>query len=104
MKTVDVGAILDEAPWSGYQKLLVVGTALTIVLDGLDNQLLGAAVPALMREWSLPRPAFASVLAAGMFGMMIGGATGGFIGDRIGRRVALLGSVVAFGMLTVLVS
>jgi len=104
MKTVDVGAILDEAPWSGYQKLLVVGTALTIVLDGLDNQLLAAAVPAMMREWSVARPAFASVLASGMVGMMIGGAMGGFIGDRVGRRVALLGSVVSFGALTVLIS
>src|SRR5204862_1023112 len=29
---------------------------------------------------------------------------GGFIGDRVGRRAALLGSVVSFGALTVLVS
>jgi MFS transporter, AAHS family, 4-hydroxybenzoate transporter len=104
MATADVGTILDEGQWSGYQKLLVVATAMTIILDGLDNQLLAAAVPAMMREWSLPRPAFASVLASGMFGMMIGGAMGGYIGDRIGRRMALLGSVVSFGALTLLVS
>src|SRR5437867_6156520 len=104
MKTADVGVILDEGQWTGYQKLLVAATALTIILDGLDNQLLAAAVPAMMKEWSLPRPAFASVLAAGMIGMMIGGAIGGYIGDRVGRRIALLGSVVSFGALTLLVS
>src|SRR2546428_12604731 len=104
MKTVDVGAILDEAPWSGYQKLLVVGTALTIVLDGLDNQLLAAAVPAMMREWPVARPAFASVLASGLGGMMIGRPMGGFLSDRVGRRVALLGSVVSFGPLTGVIS
>jgi MFS transporter, AAHS family, 4-hydroxybenzoate transporter len=104
MKTVDVGALLDEGPWSGYQKLLVIGTALTIILDGVDNQLLAAALPAIMREWTLPRSAFASVLASGMVGMMVGGAIGGIVGDRIGRRVALLGSVISFGLLTVLVS
>jgi len=104
MKSADVGAILDEGQWSRSQKLLVAATALTIVLDGLDNQLLAVAIPAMMREWSLPRPAFASVLASGMFGMMIGGAIGGYIGDRVGRRIALLGSVVAFGALTLLVS
>ena len=49
MKTIDVGSLLDDAQWSAYQKLLVAGTAMTIILDGLDNQLLGAAVPALMR-------------------------------------------------------
>ncbi len=42
MKTFDVGAALDDGQWGGYQKLLVFATALTIVLDGLDNQLLGA--------------------------------------------------------------
>ena len=50
MKTIDVGLMLDEGPWSGYQKLLVIGTALTIVLDGLDNQLLSPRrIPAMMR-------------------------------------------------------
>ena len=66
--TIDVGALLDEGRWSGYQKLLVASAALTIIFDGLDNQLLGAAIPAMMREWALPRAAFASVLAAALFG------------------------------------
>jgi AAHS family 4-hydroxybenzoate transporter-like MFS transporter len=104
MKTVDVGGVLDEGQWSTYQKLLVVATALTIVLDGLDNQLLPPAIPAVMREWGLPRTAFTSVLTSGMVGMMVGGFIGGFIGDRLGRRVALLGSVIVFGVLNILVS
>src|SRR5437667_66503 len=104
MNTLDVGKLLDEGSWSLHQKLLVVGTALMIIFDGLDNQLLGAAVPVLMREWSVPRAAFASVQTSGFLGMMIGGAIGGIIGDRVGRRVTLLGSVVSFGALTVLVS
>src|SRR5215212_4450400 len=99
--TTDVGALLDEGGWSAYQKLLVAATSLTIIFDGLDNQLLGAAIPSMMREWSLGRPAFASVLAAALFGMMIGGFLGGYIGDRLGRRIALLGSVISFGALTV---
>jgi len=82
MTTIDVGAVLDEGQWSGYQKLLVVATALTIILDGVDNQLIGAAVPSLMKEWSLPRAAFAPLFATGMIGMMIGGFIGGVVGDR----------------------
>src|ERR1043166_2008263 len=104
MPTIDVGSLLDDGQWSRYQKLLVAATALTIVLDGLDNQVLGAAVPALMREWSLPRSAFAGALARGMLGMMVGGALGGSLGDRLGRRAALLASVVSFGVLTLAAS
>ena len=102
--TVDVGALLDDGRWSAYQKLLVAGIALTIIFDGLDNQLIGAAVPAMMREWALQRSAFGWVLSAALLGMVIGGFIGGYIGDRIGRRTALLGSIVWFGVLTVLVS
>ena len=100
MKTVDVGAVIDEGRWTGYQKLLIFGTALTIILDGVDNQLLPNAVPRLIEEWGRPRGDFIGALSYGPFGMMIGGLVGGIIGDRLGRRTALLGSVLTFAVLT----
>jgi len=100
MKTVDVGAVIDEGQWTGYQKLLIVGTALTIILDGVDNQLLPNAVPFIAPEWGVQNSAFRNALATGPFGMMIGGLMGGILGDRFGRRTALLGSVMAFAVLT----
>jgi len=103
-KTIDVAAVLDESRFSGYQKLLIGGTALVIILDGVDNQLLPNAIPAMMREWNLPRPAFANASAAAPFGMMFGGVLGGILGDRVGRRVALLGSVISFAILTLAVA
>ena len=101
MKTVDVGKVLDDGPFGRYQKLLVFATAMAIILDGFDNQVMGGAIPALMREWHKTRPEFAYVLTAGMVGMMVGGAIGGVLGDKFGRRVALLGSVLTFGVLTI---
>src|SRR4029078_11985731 len=104
MKTVNVGQLIDEGSWTTYQKLLILGTALTIILDGVDNQLLGNAVPSLMKEWSLQRGAFSTVLALSPFGMMIGGAVGGILGDRIGRRTALLFSVISFAVFTLAIA
>lgn len=104
MSTIDVAAALDEGRWTGYQKLLVAGTALAIILDGVDNQLLPNAIPALMRDWRLARGPFVQVLALGPLGMMIGGAVGGLLGDRLGRRTALLGSVLFFGALTLAIA
>jgi AAHS family 4-hydroxybenzoate transporter-like MFS transporter len=98
--TIDVGRLLDEGAWSNLQKLFVFLTALAIVFDGIDNQLLGIAVPAIMRDWSLQRAAFAPVVASGLIGMMIGGAIAGLVGDRVGRRAALIGSVLVFGVMT----
>src|SRR5215510_5414844 len=104
MKTIEVGPLLDESRWSGYQKLLIFGTALTIILDGVDNQLMGPTIPALVNAWNLPRPAFANVLTAGPLGMMFGGLFGGWFGDKVGRRTALLTSVLAFAAITLGIS
>jgi AAHS family 4-hydroxybenzoate transporter-like MFS transporter len=100
---IDVARVLDEGRWSGYQKMLVAGTALTIILDGIDNQLLGTAIPTIAREWGLTRNDFSAAMALGPMGMLIGGALGGWLGDRIGRRMVLLGSVLVFALPTMLI-
>jgi len=98
--SLDVGDVLNNAPWGRYQRWLVFLTALTIVFDGIDNQLLGIVIPTLMREWAVPRGAFAALVSLGYLGMMIGGALAGIAGDRLGRRTALLASMVVFGVMT----
>ncbi len=45
--------------------------ALAIVLDGFDGQLIGFAIPVLIREWGITRGAFAPAVAAGLIGMGI---------------------------------
>jgi AAHS family 4-hydroxybenzoate transporter-like MFS transporter len=97
---VDIGELLDGGAFSGYQRLLVALTAITVIFDGADNQLLGASLPVIMREWQLPRAAFAPALAAGLFGMILGGGVAGVFGDRSGRKRALLVSVLVFGVAT----
>jgi AAHS family 4-hydroxybenzoate transporter-like MFS transporter len=62
--SLDVGHVLDSGSWGGYQKWLVALVALTIVFDGIDNQLLGIVIPTVMREWDVQRSAFASVMSA----------------------------------------
>lgn len=102
--TIDVDRVLNEARWTGYQQWLVFLTALTIVFDGFDNQLLGVALPTIMREWSVTRAAFAPVVSLGYLGMMIGGTLAGYAGDRIGRRNALLTCMGLFGITTIAVA
>src|SRR5262249_37150282 len=42
---VDVGRIFDEGRASRYQRQVVALTALGVVIDGIDSQLLGIAAP-----------------------------------------------------------
>jgi AAHS family 4-hydroxybenzoate transporter-like MFS transporter len=102
-RAVEVAAVIDDGVFGRYSKLVVGATALMIVLDGADNQLLPNAIPAMMREWALPRTAFANASAAAPVGMILGGVLGGILGDRLGRRTALFGSVISFAVLTLVI-
>jgi len=97
---IDVGLRLDDGPFSAFQKVVVLLAALSIVMDGFDGQLIGFAIPMIIKEWGITRSAFAPVVAAGLVGMGIGSACAGLVADRIGRRWAVVVSVFVFGSAT----
>lgn len=99
-QTLHLAEALDTGPWTGYQKFIVALTACAVIFDGLDIQVMGFAVPAIAHDWGLAKSMFASVLAAGLFGVAIGSALGGPLGDRVGRRPALIGSAFFFALST----
>jgi len=98
---LDVAAAIDSGQWSLYQRFTLGLIALAFAVDGLANQALGLAIPALVAEWHVTRASFAAIAGAGLIGVTLGAAGGGIIGDRIGRRLGLIASVLIFGMMTV---
>ena len=96
----DVGAVLDAARFRGLPLLVMIFTAIIMVLDGFDIQIIGFAAPAIALEFGITRSDLAPALAASLIGMAIGAFTLGPVGDRIGRRNALLLSVAIFGACT----
>jgi AAHS family 4-hydroxybenzoate transporter-like MFS transporter len=101
LTSYNIGLLLDTGRAGPYQRWLVVLVATTIVFDGIDNQLLGVVIPTLLSEWGVTRSALSPVVSLSYAGMMVGGALAGLAGDRIGRRRALLASMVLFGAATV---
>ena len=82
--------------------LVCVLTCLALVFDGFDIQAIGFAAPRLMTEWGISRGDLASVLAAGLVGMGVGALVVGDLGDRIGRRRALIGCRVVIAAMSLL--
>ena len=80
----------DTTAWTRPAVIVVTMVAFALVLDGLDAQALGLAIPALMAEWNLTRADFSPIAAGSLIGMAIGATFGGVVGDRIGRRAALI--------------
>ncbi len=99
---VDVREAIDRR-FSPVQKTMYLLASLAMILDGFDGQLIGFAIPAIIKEWGVPREAFSVAVACGLFGMAVGSLFAGRIADRIGRRLLLVGSVFLFGSATVLI-
>ncbi|HJV24711.1 MAG TPA: MFS transporter [Aromatoleum sp.] len=97
---VDIGGVLDHGPFTAMQKIVVMLSAFAIIMDGFDGQLIGFAIPMIIKEWGITRTAFAPAVAAGLVGMAFGSAFAGLVADRIGRRLVLAVSVFLFGAAT----
>lgn len=100
-QAIDVGQLIDNGHWSTYQKWLLALTAIAFGVDGMANQVLAVAMPTLIEAWHTSRDAFSPVLAMGLFGLTLGSLAGGVIGDVVGRRWALITSMLVFGGATV---
>ena len=70
--------------------------------DGYDVGSIGWAVPSLTHVWNLPPPAFSTAFVWSSVGVMVGALAAGPIGDRVGRKPLLLGSVAIFGIASLL--
>ena len=100
--TFDISDAIDRGRWTGLQKMVLLLAALAVILDGFDNQLLGFSITLIAQEFGAPRSAFSWILALGYVGVGLGTAIGGLVGDRIGRKYALMISVAVFGVFTLL--
>src|SRR5688572_30126894 len=99
--SVQVTEVVDGCSFRGLPQVVFLFTLAALVFDGFDIQAVGFVAPALLEEWNITRPQLAPILAAAMLGMSMGAFLIGPIGDRFGRRSALIlsMSVVAVGSL-----
>lgn len=77
---------------------------LVLVGDGIDLQLLGLVAPVIIEDWGVDRGSFGWAMSAALVGMGFGAWVGGTIGDAVGRRNALAGAALVFGLATLAAS
>jgi AAHS family 4-hydroxybenzoate transporter-like MFS transporter len=100
-QTIDVTDYIDKRQFNAFNFQLVVLSFLVIMVDGYDITVAAFAVPPLIKEWGVTTPgAFGPVLGASLFGMLFGAPLLGHVGDRYGRKTAILVCYVVFGVFT----
>jgi AAHS family 4-hydroxybenzoate transporter-like MFS transporter len=100
-QTIDVPDYIDKRKLNAFNFQLVVLSFLVIMVDGYDITVAGFAVPQLAQAWGITNPgAFGPALGASLIGMLFGAPLLGHVGDRYGRKTAILISYVIFGVFT----
>jgi AAHS family 4-hydroxybenzoate transporter-like MFS transporter len=97
---IPVSRLLDERGLGSFQIILLVWSFFLALIDGYDISAISVVAPHLISSWGVPRGALGPVLSASLVGILFGSALFGFIGDRYGRKAALVSSNLLFGVFT----
>jgi len=97
---VQVSQFLDEYGVGSFQIKLIIWSIFIAFIDGYDIGAIAFAVPSLIKEWHIAPKDLGIVLSASNFGVLFGSQIFGWIGDRYGRKTALIAANVLFGVLT----
>ena len=97
---IEVSRLLDERGLGAFQIRLLFWAILLSLIDGYDIAAIAFAAPHLVASWGIPRSALGPVLSASNIGVLFGSAIFGWVGDRYGRKPALIGANLLFGVFT----
>jgi AAHS family 4-hydroxybenzoate transporter-like MFS transporter len=97
---IDVTPLIERKKLSGFVVRLVAISWIITFFDGFDINVISFVAPYLATAYKIDRTWMGYLFSIGLVGTMIGGFAFGYIGDRIGRRPAIIGATAAFGVLT----
>jgi AAHS family 4-hydroxybenzoate transporter-like MFS transporter len=97
---IDVSQVVEQQKLGGFLVGLVVISWIITFFDGFDSQAIAFAAPYLSTQYHLDRIMMGNIFSMGLVGALIGGFGFGYLGDRIGRRPAIILATAAFGLLT----
>ena len=93
--SVEVIEVVDSARYVGLPLGIAVLTICIMLVDGYDLQAMSFAAPAIVADWGVARADLGWVLTASMMGMAVGSVGLGRLSDRIGRKGAILSSLLS---------
>jgi MFS transporter, AAHS family, 4-hydroxybenzoate transporter len=101
--TIEISTLIDSRRLNGFNARVVVICWLIMFFDGYDLATLSVAGPSLVKSWGITSMAsMGYVFSAVLFATIFGTPLFGFIGDRYGRKNALILSCLGIGVFSLL--
>ena len=104
MAAMTFSEAMSRAPLRAFQWATLAVCLLVLVCDGIDMQLLGIVAPLVIKAFGVTRGTFGIAMSAALVGFGLGAWSGGWLGDRIGRRYTLVIAALVFALSTVAAS
>jgi MFS transporter, AAHS family, 4-hydroxybenzoate transporter len=92
---------MERAPLRAFQVATFAICMLVLTCDGIDQQLLGIIAPKVIADFGVAKSTFGIAMSASLIGFGLGSASGGWLGDKIGRRWSLALAAAVFALATV---
>jgi MFS transporter, AAHS family, 4-hydroxybenzoate transporter len=99
-RTFNIATLIEEQKTGRFAVGLLFWCFMIMLMDGYDQTAVSFAAPAIIKEWHVARGGFGPVFGAGLLGTLIGSFIFGYIGDRFGRKKAIVSGSLFFGALT----
>jgi MFS transporter, AAHS family, 4-hydroxybenzoate transporter len=100
MNEIDISRLVDTTRLRPFHIWLTAWCLLAMMADGFDLLNASIAGPALIKEWGISRAALGPVFSASLVGFLVGAPFFGYLGDRFGRRIAIISSLAFIGVTT----
>ena len=97
-QTLQIEELVDGQRFGRFNINLLLWSFLAMIADGYDIAALASAAPQLARTWHVAAKAFAPALSASLFGILFGAPLLGYVGDRCGRKTAILAGCMIYGL------
>jgi AAHS family 4-hydroxybenzoate transporter-like MFS transporter len=100
MRNINISRLVDTSRLRPFHLWLSLWCLLAMMADGFDLLNASIAGPALIKEWGISRAALGPVFSASLVGFLVGAPFFGYSGDRFGRRVTIISSLILVGATT----
>src|SRR3984957_19353030 len=100
MSEINISRMVDTARLRPFHLWLTLWCLLAMMADGFDLLNASIAGPALIKEWGISRASLGPVFSASLVGFFVGAPFFGYLGDRFGRRMAIITSLMLVGLTT----
>lgn len=100
---LNVDDLVDGQTFKAFNVNLLVWSWLAMFADGFETASLGVVAPNIIREWYSSPAALGPVMSASLVGVLVGAPLFGWIGDRFGRRIAIIVGCLLFALTTLAV-